>query len=45
VSIALFEHLGFEYEGTLKHFGPNGETCRMYARFFGSNGGNLDASK
>lgn len=34
VSIALFEHLGFEYEGTLKHFGPLGETCRLYARFF-----------
>jgi hypothetical protein len=38
VSIALFEHLGFEYEGTLKHFGPFGETCRICARFFEKNG-------
>lgn len=34
VSAKLFEHLGFCYEGTLKHFGPLGETCRLYARFF-----------
>jgi hypothetical protein len=26
---------GFEYEGTLKKFGPNGETCDIYARIFG----------
>jgi hypothetical protein len=38
VSIALFEHLGFAYEGTLKHFGPLGETCRLYAKFFDNNG-------
>ena len=38
VSIALFEHLGFGYEGTLRHFGPLGETCRLYARFFENNG-------
>jgi hypothetical protein len=38
VSIALFEHLGFEYEGSLKHFGPLGETCRLCARFFEKNG-------
>jgi len=38
VTISLFEHLGFEYEGTLKHFGPFGETCRLYARFFEGNG-------
>ena len=30
----LFLHLGFEYEGTLKSFGPAGEECRMYARVF-----------
>ena len=34
VSTILFEHLGFVYEATLKCFGPNGETCYMYARFF-----------
>ena len=31
----LFRHLGFEYEATLKHFGPCGETCSMFARLFG----------
>ena len=25
---------GFEYEGTLKKFGPNGERCYMYSRIF-----------
>jgi hypothetical protein len=35
VSCLLFKHLGFAFEGTLKHFGPLGETCWMYARFFG----------
>jgi hypothetical protein len=25
---------GFDYEGTLKKFGPNGETCDIYARIF-----------
>jgi len=34
ISTNLFRHLGFEYEGTLKQFGPNGETCHMYARIF-----------
>ncbi len=34
VSTLLFEHLGFSYEGTLKSFGPNGETCHMYAKVF-----------
>jgi hypothetical protein len=35
VSAKLFMHLGFEYEGTMKHFGPNGETCSMYSRTMG----------
>lgn len=34
VSTALFEHLGFVYEGTMQSFGPNGETCHMYAKVF-----------
>jgi len=34
VCVKLFRHLEFSYEGTLKHFGPLGETCRMYARMF-----------
>lgn len=34
VSEALFLHLGFEYEGTLKFFGPNGEACKMFSRVF-----------
>jgi len=34
ISTRLFEHLGFEYEGTMKCWGKNGETCHMYARFF-----------
>jgi hypothetical protein len=34
VSALLFEHLGFGYEGTMHHFGPNGETCHMYAKVF-----------
>ena len=34
ICTSLFEHLEFVYEGTLKHFGPFGETCRLYARFF-----------
>lgn len=33
-SVTLFKHLGFHYEGVLNHFGPNGETCFMYARIF-----------
>ena len=34
MSTRLFTHLGFAYEGTMKCFGPNGETCYMYARIF-----------
>ena len=34
VSAKLFEHLGFEHEGTMKCFGPRGEDCLMYARLF-----------
>lgn len=34
ISARIFQHLGFEYEGTMKKFGPNGETCDMYARVF-----------
>ena len=34
VSVILFPHLGFEYEGTMKAFGPNGETCYVYGRIF-----------
>jgi hypothetical protein len=35
VSSKLFLHLGFAYEGTLRKFGPNGETCTMYSRIMG----------
>ena len=34
VKVGLFRRLGFYYEGTMNHFGPNGETCFMYARIF-----------
>jgi hypothetical protein len=34
VSERLFRHLGFDYEGTMRKFGPSGETCSMYARIF-----------
>ena len=34
VSPSLFRHLGFYSEGTMNAFGPNGETCHMYARLF-----------
>ena len=34
VSGKLFLRLGFEYEGTLKSFGPFGECCTMYAKVF-----------
>ena len=34
VSPLLFRHLGFYSEGILNAFGPNGETCHMYARLF-----------
>ena len=30
----LFRNLGFMFEGQMKKFGPNGETCSMYARIF-----------
>ena len=29
-----FRVLGFLYEGTLAKFGPNGESCMMFARVF-----------
>lgn len=34
LSSNLFCHLGFRYEGTLRAFGPDGETCDMWARTF-----------
>lgn len=34
VSPSLFRHLGFYSEGVLNAFGPNGETCYLYARLF-----------
>lgn len=34
ISASLFRHLGFAFEGTMRKFGPNGETCDMWARFF-----------
>lgn len=34
VSASLFRHLGFAYEGTLRKFGPRGETCDLYCRIF-----------
>jgi hypothetical protein len=34
----LFLHLGFEYEATLKAFGPFGERCKMFSRIFGDAG-------
>ncbi len=30
----LFRHLGFNHEGIIRHFGPNGEDCFMYSRVF-----------
>ncbi len=33
-SPAFFRHLGFEYEGTMRHFGPEGEMCDLWARIF-----------
>lgn len=38
-SPSLFKHLGFEYEGRLRNFGPHGEDCSMFSRIF-SNGAN-----
>lgn len=34
VSVSLIRHLGFSYEGTMQEFGPQGETCQMWARVF-----------
>jgi len=34
VSPSLFRHLGFYSEGVLNCFGPNGESCHLYARLF-----------
>lgn len=34
VSSRLFRILGFNYEGTLVKFGPNGEPCDMWCRTF-----------
>ena len=36
VSATLFEHLGFKYEGTMRKYGPNGETCTLYSRIMGA---------
>jgi hypothetical protein len=30
----LFQHLGFKKEATLEAYGPNGQTCDIYARLF-----------
>ena len=35
ISARLFQHLGFEYEGTLRKWGPKGETCTMHSRIMG----------
>jgi hypothetical protein len=34
LSSRLFMDLGFEFEGALKKFGPNGETNEMWSRIF-----------
>jgi len=34
ISTTLFDWLGFKYEGTLAAFGPNSETCHLYAKVF-----------
>jgi hypothetical protein len=34
VSASILKHLGFAYEGTMRKFGPFGETCDMWAQFF-----------
>ena len=34
ISPRFFHHLGFDYEGTMRRFGPNGESCYMYSRIF-----------
>lgn len=33
-SSILFRHLGFNYEGRMSRFGPNGEDCFMWAKVF-----------
>ena len=30
----LFKHLGFEFEGIMKSFGPKGEDCEMWSKVF-----------
>lgn len=34
------KHLGFEYEGTLKAFGPSGEDLMIFARVYGNDNTN-----
>jgi hypothetical protein len=34
VSASIIFRLGFKYEGTMQKFGPNGESCRIFARIF-----------
>jgi hypothetical protein len=34
ISSRLFQCLGFDYEGTMKCFGPNGETNEMWSSIF-----------
>ena len=34
LSSRLFMNLGFEFEGALKKFGPNGETNEMWSKIF-----------
>lgn len=36
-SARLFHAMGFEYEGNLKKFGPEGENCQIWARIFEVN--------
>ena len=36
-STILFYHLGFQFEGALAGYGPNGETCDMWSRIFEVN--------
>lgn len=31
---AMFKHLGFQFEGVMRHFGPAGEDAFMYSRIF-----------
>ena len=34
IEASIIRHMGFDYEGTLRKFGPSGETCDMYSRIF-----------